>query len=307
MAGRNTGSLLNGETVDLTPVIELTSREDTPFLTMLQAKGVVKAKNINPKWRQEALNAAGSNAHLEGSDAAAATSGTRKMLDNNCQILKKTAGVTGSLEATDVEGVSSELNRDVEMRVKEIKMDLEVALLAGTKADEDKDTDTPRTMDGLINMVANVVDVTDEGGDGVGTLTKKSFEAALKLMWDNGVMGANTVTFMPPSIKTMIIDIHKVGKQATYTDGGTNTLGFIVEKIITDFGTCNLVMNRHMSAETIVGVNMDFCELAQLRPATMKDLITSADKKEVEILWEPTLKLRNEYAGFKIIGIKKAG
>lgn len=306
MGVKSTAGLLNGETRDLTPIIEITSREDTPFLTMLLAKGAVPAKNISPTWRQEALNPSGSNAHLEGSEAAAATSSDRKMLGNNCQILKKTAGVTGSLEATDVEGIRSELNRDVEMRAKEIKMDLEVALLTGTKADEVEDT-TPRTMDGLINMVANVVDVTNEGGAGVGTLTKASFESALKLMWDHGVMGANTVTFVPPSIKTMIIDIYKVGKQATYMDGGTNTLGFMVDKVVTDFGTCNLVMNRHMAAETIVGVNMDFCELAQLRPAIMKDLITTKDKQEVEILWEPTLKLRNEYAGFKIIGVKVAG
>lgn len=306
MAIKTTTGLLNGETLDLKDVIELVSPTDTPLLTMLMAKGVTKATSINPTWREESLNATGDNAQLEGGDAVDATNGTRTVTGNNCQILKKTAGISGSLEASDVKGVASELNRSIEMRSKEIKMDCETYILAGTKADEVAGV-SGRQMNGLLNMVDNVVDVSDVGGTGVGTLTEADFESALQMMWDKGVAGENTITFVPATIKKLLKTIYKTGKTSNYEDGGSMVMGIKVDTIVTDFGTCNLVMNRHMPAETILGVNLDYCELTELRAPFASDIPNGADKKEVQIIWEPSVKLTNKYAGFKIIGAKIAG
>lgn len=86
---------------------------------------------------------------------------------------------------------------------------------------------------------------------------------------------------------------------------GNNSLGILVQKIETDFGIVNIVLNRHMPTGTIMGVDLSMVEIGELRPAFYEDLAKTGDYKKGHIIQESSVKLLNSKAGFVIKGITK--
>jgi hypothetical protein len=87
-----------GNREDLEDVIWDVSPTETPFSSMV-SKGKAKAKYH--EWQTDTLAAAAANAALEGADASALTATPTVRLRNYCQILTKTAKVSGTQEAVD--------------------------------------------------------------------------------------------------------------------------------------------------------------------------------------------------------------
>ena len=81
--------------------------------------------------------------------------------------------------------------------------------------------------------------------------------------------------------------------------------GVTVAKIESDFGTINLVLDRHMVADAMLTVDLEQVEIAELRGTFYEDLPKSGDFQKGHIINESTIKLLNSYAGSKIIGIGK--
>ena len=301
---KKSADLLAGEVLDLSDLIAVTTPTDTPLLSILMGRQVEKATSTKVEWREETLDDSTVTPALEGADATAATKTVRTSSYNNCMIITKTAGITGTLAALNPKGVPSELDRSIMQRMQEAKINGEHYILQGARADESGST--PRQMNGYLNMVTNVVDVTNVGGSGVGQLSRESFISAFEKMWDKGASTEEALLIVPGSVKTILMNLFKEGNAGQYVEGGSQVLGMKVDRIVTDFGSCNIIMDRHMPDETALGLNLEYCNLSDLRPMFAQELGKTGDKTDVQIIWEFTAKLRNQYAGFKITGIKVA-
>lgn len=287
---------LENEVVDLSEEIKLVSPTDTPLTTLLMARNaVVPAKDITVTWREKQLNPQRGTLKLEGAEAGEATKSTRNTLSNICQIIEKVTQVSGTARAISPKGVGDVFNAEVQDRLIEVKRDLEWYFLNGTKTLESDNT--PRQMAGLINLIneANVV-TTD-------ALKEDDFLDAIQKSWDSGAHG-EYYSFVNASMKRAINALAKTGNNVRFDlDNGsvTNVFGIGVSKIVTDFGTVNLILDRHMDAKTILNVDLNEVNIAELRPTFYEDLPKSGDYHRGHVINESTIKLLNSRAGSKII------
>ena len=291
---------LANEVVDLREEITLTSPTDTPLTTLLMGRGaIVPATDITVTWRERKLNEIRGTLKLEGAEAGDPIKSNRSTLSNLCQIIEKVSQVSGTAQALNPKGIGKSFEAEIADRLIETKRDLEWYFLNGTLTAGD-DT-TPRQMNGLVNLVNsnNVVDAT-EG------LTETLMLDAMQKMWDHGSQG-EYFTFVNAGTKRLINSLIKTDGniRINTTQGLNQVLGITVQKIESDFGTLNLVLDRHMDAKTMLIVDLDQVEIAELRGTFFEMLPKSGDYFKGHILNESTIKLLNSYSGAKLINITK--
>lgn len=291
---------LEDEVLDLREEIALVSPTDTPLTTLLLGRGAtVPANDITVSWRERKLNETRGTLKVEGSEAGDPIKSNRSTLSNICQIIEKVTQVSGTAQALNPKGIGKSFEAEITDRLIETKRDLEWYFLNGTKA-IGSDT-VPRQMNGLVNLVnsKNVVDGT-EG------LTETLMLDAMQNMWDHGSQG-EYFTFVNANIKRLINELLKTtGNIRINTSQGLNqVMGITVQKIESDFGTLNLVLDRHMDAKTMLILDLDQVQIAELRGTFFEMLPKGGDYLKGHILNESTIKLLNSYSGSKITSITK--
>ena len=292
---------LENEVVDLTDEIALVSPTDTPLTTLLMGRGkVVPATDITVTWRERKLNDERGTLKVEGAEAGDVIKSSREMLSNVCQIIEKVTQVSGTANALNPLGIGSSFQAEVADRLIETKRDLEWYFLNGTKALESGVT--PRQMNGLVNLVnaENVKDAT-------AGLTETLMLDAMQGMWEHGSQG-EYYTFVNAAVKRSINELLKTtgNVRISHTEGLNQTMGITVQRIESDFGILNLVLDRHMDINTMLIVDLDQVEIAELRGTFFEPLPKAGDYFKGHILNESTIKLLNSYAGAKLININKA-
>lgn len=290
---RKSQHLLPNEVLDLTEEIALVTPTDTPLITMLYAMGnVTSASDITVSWREKELNSTRTTAQLEGAESPDAIKSTRRMISNICQILTRSTAVSGTLAALNPYGIGDEFAAEVQDRLIELKRDTEHFVINGTKQEEN--VSTPRQMNGLLNLINSNNVVTTNG-----ELTPEHIETALEKMWNHGVSSNAIYAFVGAGVKKKI---NQFIKDDLFIKGtGTNTYGFQVDYITTDFGDCGIVLDRHMPADTIMILDMSVVELAYLRAPKYEPLAKTGDYQKGQVIAEPTVKLKNTYAGAKVV------
>ena len=289
---------LENEVIDLAEEIKLTSPTDTPLTTLLMGRGaVVPATDITVTWRERKLNETRGTLKKEGADAGDPIKSNRGSLSNVCQIIEKVTQVSGTAEKLNPKGIGSSFNAEVADRLIETKRDLEWYFLNGVRAEENEST--PRQMNGLINLVnaENVIDAT-------AGLTEALMLDAMQKMWDHGSQG-EYYTFVNASVKRKLNDLLKnaANIRVNITNGLSQTMGITVQKVESDFGTLNLVLDRHMDTKTMLILDLDQVQIAELRGTFFEMLPKAGDYHKGHILNESTIKLLNSYSGAKLINI----
>lgn len=240
---------LDGEVLDLSEQIALTSPTDTPLSTLILGRGaVVPAKDITVTWRERKLNEDKGTLKLEGAEAGEVITSTRGSLSNVCQIIEKVTQVSGTAQALNPLGIGNSFTAEVNDRLVETKRDMEWYFLNGTKTLE-QDT-TPRQMNGLLNLVntENVIEATDTG------LTEDLLLDALQKMWDHGAQG-EYFTFVNATVKRLINKLAKSGDNIRFVKGDEGVgkaFGVTYNRFESDFGVLNMVLNRHVKADATV-------------------------------------------------------
>jgi hypothetical protein len=115
-----------GQAEDVSDVISTLTPTETPFLTAIGSKST-NASTF--EWQEDSLAAVAVNANVEGADAPAASMTATTMRSNYHQLFMKTVSVTGKAEAIRTYGRASELAYQLGKKGKEIKRDLEHALI----------------------------------------------------------------------------------------------------------------------------------------------------------------------------------
>lgn len=294
---------LAGEVIDLSSEIALVSPLDTPLYTMLANRGqIVQAKDITVTWREKQLDETRGTLIKEGAEAGSPIHSTRSMLSNLCQIMEKVTSVSGTTRAIGYKDIGDEFTAEVNDRLIECKRDCEYYFLNGVKHVEDETH--PRQMDGLLNLVNsnNVIDLSAKT-TGKGVITEADYLDALQLMWEKGSQG-EYFSFVNAKGKRAVNDFLKSNANARIVSTvGDNSYGIMVNRIETDFGIINMVLDRYMPVDQILNVDINNVQIAELRPAFFEELAKTGDYTKGHVVCENTIKLLNSYSGSKLIGL----
>lgn len=309
-----------GNREDLEDMIWDISPTETPFASSV-SKGKAKAKFH--EWQTDALDAAGDNAQVEGDDATTNAATPTVRLRNYCQILAKVARVSGTQEAVDKAGRASEMAYQVKKRMEELKRDLEYMLVRNNASSGGSASVQARSAGLESWIVTNRTSVgtgtaqTTPGYSGgtvaaptdstvAGTLTESALKAVIQACWTAG--GDPKVLMVGPATKSKVSTAFSgiatrfrdvpSGKQAQIISG--------VDLYVSDFGEHKLVPNRFMRDRNILVLDMDYWQLAQLRPLKSWELAKTGDSERRQLLMECTLVARNEAASGKVADINPA-
>lgn len=309
-----------GNREDLEDIIWDVSPLETPFTSAVK-KG--KATATFHEWQTDALAAAAANAQIQGDDATVNTAVPTVRLRNYCQILSKVVSVAGTQEAVDKAGRDSELSYQKAKRMKELRRDLEFAVVrnqnstagaAGTAAklaSLESWIATNKTSAGQTSGTSIATTPGYSGGtvaaptDGstTGTLTEAMLKNVISLAWTAG--GDPAMLMVGPTVKqkissgfsgiaTRFRDVPS-GKQAQVISG--------VDLYISDFGEHKIVPNRFMRDQNILALDMEYWRLDRLRTLQSWPLAKTGDSEKHQMLMEVTLSSLNELASGKVSDI----
>lgn len=291
-----------GNREDLSNIIYDISPTETPFMSSIP-KG--KATSTLHEWQKESLAAASSsNFVIEGDDATTDTATATTRVKNYTAISDKVARVTGTQEVVNKAGRKSEMAHQMEKRIKELKRDVESALLENNAYVAGNDTLARECAGAQAYIKSNTSiasDATASAGtgadahtDGTARALQESFvEAVLASAWTNG--GNPTMG---------ILNAFQKRKFATFSGNATSMEKREDKKIVNSVdiyidplgNEVRLVPDRFCPTDAIFFFDPEHVKFCTLRDFSTEDLAKTGDTVRKQILVEYTLEMCTEAA-----------
>lgn len=311
---------------DLEDVIWELDPMDTWALTNLDK---VNATSTYHEWLADSLAAAGSNLVREGDDATFSTAAPAQRLGNYMQISNKTFIVSDTLEVVNKAGRKTETGRLGTKLLKELKRDMEFALVRNQTSSLGADA-TARATGGMeswiagptantANTIANVVTATTTAascttigfasgvvtaptdGATTGALTVGQLNAALGGSWEDG--GDPRVILVGPTQKAAIDQF--TGVATRFIDTSPRQQAPIVgaaNMYVSSYGSPHMVvLSRYVRSSVVLCIDPDYWAVAFLRKPQVKDLAKTGDATKKLIVTEFGLVCRNPSASSKVV------
>ncbi len=317
---------IHGIAEDIEDAIFNISPTETPFLTMAKRK---TATNVYHQWQTDSLAAVAANRQIEGDDASFATASPTTMLANYCQISRKTVVVSRTADKVKKYGRAKELARLTVKYGRELKRDIEYALVTNQAASVGGSA-TARSSAGFETMIAGNRIIGGGGttgttpgtaggslatpwiaqtdGTATTTLTEANLVSGIQAAWDDG--GNPEVIMLPFFQKQKIAAFTGATKYAgaysTVSGKAQAALVGAVDVYISDAGTHKLVLNRYMRTRNVFGIDPEYVSVAFLDGIQMHDLAKTGDAEKKMMLAEYCLVVDNPDAHFKISDLPAA-
>lgn len=287
-----------GNREDLGDVIYMISPTETPFFSMCR-KG--KATNTLHEWQTDALATAANNEQAEGDDAVATAFTPTVRLNNRTQIASKTAAVSGSQDAANPAGRSSEMAYQVAKRGMELRRDMEVGLTQNAVLV----SGTTRRSRGLVgwadsanvnagtgyvapNYITNVAQT-----DGTQrTFVESQLKDVAQKVYNSG--GNPNVIMMGPAQKQTFSTF--TGNATRMDEAEDKKVTASVDVYVSDFGQLKAVPNRFQRARDVWVLESGRWSVDFFRPMRSWKLAKTGDTDREQILAEYTLKADNPLA-----------
>ena len=246
-----------------------------------------KASQTLHEWGDLYLSRPTSNAGaIEGNEAtfSAPTAATRK--NNICQIIEKTFAVTGTEIEVDKVSPVDAYARESGKALRNWKMQLEFALLRGTKASGS--SGVAREMQGLRNWVVDEGLYTQRAS---GTsLTEVEFNDIVSAVW--GVTNDEDVFDLVLTTMKRKQDISK------FTAGSTKNIDAKDKRLVnsimvyeSDGGVHEIRAHKDMVANEVLCFKKDSIGIAYLREPKVAELAKTGDSKKGQIIGEATIEV----------------
>lgn len=303
---------------DLEDVIWDLFPADTWLLTNLPK---MNANSVFHEWQFDALAAPAANRQLEGDDASFTTLAQPTRVGNYCQISRKTFLISGTLEEVRKAGRASEIARAAMKSMRELKRDMETALI-GNQASSAGGQTTARSCGGMESWIPS----TDNGGNGVratttasastaayasgavtaptdgtttGALTEAKFREALGLAWADG--GDDKIVLVGTTQKAQIGTFAGVATKFNEikTVSQAMTIG-AVDMYVSDFGNHQVILHRYIRSSVVLCIDPEYWAVAYLRKPFMEKLAKTGDAEKRQLIGEFTLVSRNHNASSKV-------
>lgn len=299
---------LKGLREDLVDLIYNVDPTETPILTTAKR---TSATAVLHEWQTDALASAGSNAQVEGDDAAADSATYTTRLGNYTQISRKVPQVSGTARSVKAAGRKDELGYQIMKRAKELKRDMEYVITQNTA----QSVGTPSTARNLGSLGAwiktNGIPYTTGGGANPSTADGKNTRTD----------ASTTTALTEANVKTCLADIFTTGGDPDFGfmsaankqifsgfsgNSATRYVEFDKEKnqkfftafdvYVSDFGDVRLVPDRFQRGRDVWFIDSDYLAISYLRPFETVPLSKTGDSDRKMLLAEYTLEMRNEKA-----------
>lgn len=272
------------EQISLSKEIAVIGVQETPFTSMLMAKGnVEKALSTIYTWREKTLNTLDDISAVEGSDDITFHESARAELNNILEIFKVGVQISGTADAMK----STQLNQEVADRLLELKVNMEKKFILGIKNDGSA-APYKRQMAGLIAQAdqTNAVEVS-------GEIAEADVKKAMRNLWSKNLGSGNVYAFVNADLKEQIDQIYadKYGYTHVTTD-----FGLLVDSINTNYGRVQFVLSAHIPADKVVFLKDSYVDLAYLRQPQVEALAKTGDNNKAQIVAEATLKVASPKA-----------
>lgn len=289
-----------GNREDLIDTIFNVDRTETPFMA---AVGKAKASAVLHEWQTETLAAPAANAVVEGDDTTSSYTfiapNWPSRLTNRCQISRKDAVVSGTQDAVDKAGRRREIVRQLVIRGKELRRDMEF-VLTNNQAPVTGDSTTARQLRPLCGWYTTNDSRGSGGADGTtsaaatdGTqraLTEELLKARLQAIWTVG--GKPNLIMVGPFNKRVISGF--AGNNTRTQDTSDGRLKTAISVYESDFGV-HMIKPSYISRDRDCHIlQTDMWAVAYLRPIQTIDLAKTGDNEKALIQVEYTLESRNE-------------
>ena len=311
---------------DLEDVIWELDPMDTWAVTNLPK---VDASNVYHEWLSDNLAAAAANRQIEGDDPSYSTAAPAERLGNYQQISRKEFIVSGTLEVVNKAGRRSEVQRLATKLMKELKRDMENAIVTN-QASSAGGSGTARSTAGMeswiegptastANTAANVVAATTSAasattpgfasgtvaaptdGTTTGALSEASLKAALEGSWEDG--GDPRVILVGSTQKNAIDGF--AGVATRFVDVAQREQASIIgaaNVYVSSYGSPHMVvLSRYVRSSVVLCIDPDYWAVSFLRRPFTETLAKTGDAHKRQLVAEYGLVCRNQFASSKVV------
>jgi hypothetical protein len=278
------GTLLKNTLSGKTEVIMVTGVSSTSA-TVTRGYGATSAQTHAAAATWDII----ANARPQGMAGPKDESTTRALKYNFTQIFSKGVRITGTAQAIDHAGVSKEDSYQIDLRLRELKRELDRTVIMGVRAGADVDGSTYGTMGGLIDYVgfigAGNVNGTAE------TMTPSVLNAMAKQVYDDGGMPSHVLVGGLQKQKISTFD--QEFRRSTFD---TRRAGYTVEQFVTDLGVnLTVVVDRWIPDDVALVIDSSKIAIMPLqgRAFFLEKLAKVGDSNDWQIVGEYTMEVRN--------------
>jgi hypothetical protein len=252
------------------------------------------SRDVQHIWLKDTLKSVATNAYVEGVDATYPDRTDPSRLLNYCQIFRVGYDVTDTERAVNQEGFNDRYSYEMTKALKELKNDVEYALMRGSLACGSGSA--ARQLKGVKRWMASNIYTSSSGVSLTETVLNDRFQD----VWDQGT-----------EINAIYAPMYLKRKISAYTAGSTKftksedrRLYNAVDVYEADAARMvKLFAHRYVtvSGDTnydLVGINEDMWKISYLRKPFSRELAKTGDSTKGEVITELTLECRHEDAGF---------
>jgi hypothetical protein len=279
------------------------------------------AKSTTHEWLTDSLTAASStNAFIEGDAYSAQSRALPSRLKNYTQISRKEFAVTGTAQKVDNAGMRELMAYHTARAGKEIKRDIESAILGNNPASAGTST-SPRVSGGIANWIYSANHIKMSGQTVWSTTAPVSGFATAT------IPGASTTAFTETELKAMLSQAWSCGGEVDtilvnatvyntisaftglatrFRDVGSKQQAQIIgaaDVYVSAFGSHNIQLSRYIMSATAFALDMSTWAIDYLRPFQTVDIAKISDEERRMLLCEWTLRANTPLANTKVHGI----
>lgn len=276
---------------DVSDVISTVTPSDTPFLSSLSKEG---CDNTYVEWQEDSLRAAADNKKVEGADATIVARTATTMLSNRTQILSDAFQISGTNERVKKYGRKSEIAYQTVKAGKQLKLDLEYALVTIDNAAVAGDENTAREMASVYPLIHADTTITADAGAGAADALDENYVLdAMEALYGEG--GDGKVLMIKPS-DARIVAAFAAASGRNREIQQDKRLVNVVDVYVSPYGETKVVLNRHLIATAALLYNPENWKLLVLRDWFREKLAKTGDSEKFQIVGEFSLKHKNQRA-----------
>lgn len=290
------GTLLKDQLSGKTEVIQVTAVSSTSA-TVSRGYGATSAQTHAAAATWEII----ANPRPQGMAGPSDESTTRALKFNYTQIFSKGVKLTGTATAIEHAGVSSEDDYQIDLRLRELKRELDRTCIMGVTAATDVSTTIYGTMGGMIDFVG-----FQTGTNNIGTaetLTHSVVNSMAKKCWDAGLM-PNTI-LVGGIQKQKISSFDQEFRRSTLD---SRRAGYTVEEFVSDLGVnLRVIVDRWVPNDVAIVFDSAKIKILPLkgRAFFLEKLGKTGDSNDWQMVGEYTMEVRNASAACYHFGLKQ--
>ena len=234
-------------------------------------------------------------ARIEGAVSSQLGYTTRTTNHNFTQIVQREIKVSRSQNQISQYGIREEFDYQSNKAIPHLMRLLSKTVYHGVRSQGQNDT--ARSMGGLSTFVTSAGNVNST----TGAITQAKFENVLKSAYLNG--GTPSKAFVSPTNMQTIKNLYDGQGNGMRYDTKEKSIGMTIEKIITPYGTIDLIMDRYCPDSTIYILDPEHVGFITYYPFTAEPLAKTGDFQLGEVVGEFTMCVRMDKAHAALLAI----